>query len=56
MAELQTPSLKVCDAFVPVPLLVGGYVRPVVLLPNTTKHISSAEFASRGAFFAPARM
>lgn len=44
-------SLRVCDCYVPVPLRAGGYIRPIVLLPNRSE-LPSAEYAARGAYFA----
>ncbi|KAH0571051.1 hypothetical protein SS50377_27345 [Spironucleus salmonicida] len=43
--------LKVCNSYVPIPMKIGGYVRPIVFLQNKTK-LPSEEFVKRGAFFA----
>ncbi|CAL6090680.1 Conserved_hypothetical protein [Hexamita inflata] len=47
----ESHALKINSQYVPIPVKIGGYVRPIVLLPNKTK-VASDEYVKRGAFFA----
>lgn len=50
--QTDRDRLKIPSGFIPVPLKVGGYIHPIVLLKNRT-NIPDEEWLHRVIFFAP---